>query len=303
MLDTTYPSFKKGNRFSEMARILEDVSRWEYLHTPMDEHVSFFILDANDINIGTVVLNDDSPYSKRAPLPDLTGRVVLYPQGKQFWTREDIPEISRLLKHVAERVRAGDTVFPILDANDNEIGRYDFNPRALLTDWDTIDMFVAHEQNRLFLADGIQKGEYRYVILHDPSYTDLEGKAHEPYVWLVNAAGEKAPGYEVCIQVAPSSFKPLPQAHLDSILKQFEVPFFMSVHEARFNVSGDTTHPASAPPPPIIPAELFREFHEWCEDSDVPEEELNRWDSRFVARQQQFLAERAEAAHEKQSAR
>jgi hypothetical protein len=35
----------------------------------------------------------------------------------------------------------------------------------------------------------------------------------------------------------------------------------------------------------------WADFCEWCKDSDVREEELNRFDSRFLARQEQYLAE------------
>jgi hexokinase len=51
---------------------------------------------------------------------------------------------------------------------------------------------------------------------------------------------------------------------------------------------------AFSPPPLIIPKELYQEFYEWCEESNIPKEELDRWDSRFNERQKQFLAERAE---------
>lgn len=55
--------------------------------------------------------------------------------------------------------------------------------------------------------------------------------------------------------------------------------------------NADQLNDLSHPPPPLIPAELWPEFCEWAKDGGYDESYFNRYDSKSIALQEDFLVE------------
>lgn len=111
---------------------------------------------------------------------------------------EIVDGLASTLREAARKIEDGERVFALRDGNGNLVGKFEFREEPSLEKSGVIDMDEALNSGRVYLADdgfsGIADGEYRYVVTtsgFEPGYGQGEGD-----VWLVNAKGEIASGYE-----------------------------------------------------------------------------------------------------------
>ncbi|HHZ24253.1 TPA: hypothetical protein HH296_17820 [Xanthomonas vasicola pv. zeae] len=138
-----------------------------------------------------------------APLFDLNGnrvgRVALVPEDETKQLQPKVGEavavvyaserdgMADMLARVADSIRSGAHAVSASEAH------FEYNAPTLQNDHG-IDMSKAFGEGRVFMADGIEAGAYRFVVTDysfEPGYHQGEGDA-----WLVNALGEPASGYE-----------------------------------------------------------------------------------------------------------
>jgi hypothetical protein len=68
--------------------------------------------------------------------------------------------------------------------------------RGVLAETNSIDMAEALRSTAVYMADGIEQGEFRYVVTTNGFPVSVGDGPVEVNGWLVNAKGEKAPGFE-----------------------------------------------------------------------------------------------------------
>lgn len=163
----------------------------------------------------------------RYPLHDLNGNKVGHlafstggPGGStegDFWLDVECQQdgddpahaAAQHLREAALQVGRGQGELVIHDVNGNRVGMGTLRPLPSLEKDGVIDMSAA--LGDVYLAEdgysGIADGEYRYVVPtngFEPGYHQGEGDA-----WLVNAKGEKAPGYDEPQTVRESDIRAL----------------------------------------------------------------------------------------------
>ncbi|MFL7983258.1 hypothetical protein [Xanthomonas vasicola] len=138
-----------------------------------------------------------------APLFDLNGnrvgRVALVPEDETKQLQPKVGEAVAVV-YASERDGMADTLARVADsirsgahAVSASEAHFEYNAPTLQNDHG-IDMSKAFDEGRVFMADGIEAGAYRFVVTDysfEPGYHQGEGDA-----WLVNALGEPASGYE-----------------------------------------------------------------------------------------------------------
>lgn len=138
-----------------------------------------------------------------APLFDLNGnrvgRVALVPEDETKQLQPKVGEAVAVV-YASERDGMADTLARVADsirsgahAVSASEAHFEYNAPTLQNDH-SIDMSKAFGEGRVFMADGIEDGGYRFVVTDysfEPGYHQGEGDA-----WLVNALGEPASGYE-----------------------------------------------------------------------------------------------------------
>lgn len=140
----------------------------------------------------------------------------------KFVDPDDAEEVARLIDEVAERVEQGNTEFVLRDINGNKVGdgsTIEWAADNSLLDLNGevgVDIEEALRKGKVYLADGIEEGAFRYVVPTDgfePGYGQSQGDA-----WLVDARGVVAPGYEDTRVVREVEFKELPRSHRDDLI-------------------------------------------------------------------------------------
>jgi hypothetical protein len=152
----------------------------------------------------------------------------------------DRAEVARILREAAHKVGNGDHDFSLRDANGNVVGKFEFRESPSLEKDGVIDMSEALMSGRVYLAEegysGIADGEYRYVVTtedFEPGYGQGEGE-----VWLVNAKGETAPGYEDPQTVREVLFGDLGRDHKSDLIAVVEGR--MAFEDFERKMSGDS---------------------------------------------------------------
>lgn len=216
-----------------MARIIEEAADKLDDWWGQDDGERHRLRDLNGNIIGHLVLtSEESPRR-----PTVEGEVKL-----SFWCELDndaygndpAHEAAQHLREAAHQVTKGNTDFPIYDTNGNHVGDGTIRELASLEKEGVIDMGAA--LGDVYLAEdgysGIADGEYRYVVPtngFEPGYRQGEGDA-----WLVNAKGEKAPGYEEPQTVRETDFRELKQDERDALREVVEGRVTFEDFERRF---------------------------------------------------------------------
>jgi len=155
---------------------------------------------------------------KLPELPDGGVRIFLECElDNDAYRIDPAAEVARSLQDAANEIAEGGVAFPVYDLNGNIVGHgITRDPPSLEKDG-AIDMSAA--LGDVYLAEdgysGIADGEYRYVVPtngFEPGYHQGEGDA-----WLVNAKGEKAPGYEEPQTVRETAFRELKADELNAL--------------------------------------------------------------------------------------
>lgn len=231
--NTTNAAFADTGREQEVARIIEEAADKLDDWWGQDDGERHRLRDLNGNTVGHLVLTSEEPPRR----PTVEGEVKL-----SFWCELDndaygddpAHEAAQHLREAAHQITKGNTDFPIYDTNGNHVGDGTIRELASLEKEGVIDMGAA--LGDVYLAEdgysGIADGEYRYVVPtngFEPGYRQGEGDA-----WLVNAKGEKAPGYEEPQTVRETDFRELKQDERDALREVVEGRVTFEDFERRF---------------------------------------------------------------------
>lgn len=191
--NTDNAAFADVGRDQEVARIIDEAADTIGAKAGIRD-AEFGLRDTNGNKVGKVEYTATVPTGE----PD-EGTVRLSVKTGNAAFEDDAPdEVARILREAAGKVRDGEHIFALRDANGNTVGKFEFREEPSLDKDGVIDMSEALNSGRVYLGEdgfsGIADGEYRYVVTtpdFEPGYGQGEGE-----VWLVNAKGEIASGYE-----------------------------------------------------------------------------------------------------------
>lgn len=223
--NTSNAAFVDTGREAESARIIRSASD-KVSELWADAPADSPLRDLNGNKVGQLVVLDNEP--KLPELPEGGVRIFLECElGNDAYRDDPVSEVARSLQDAANHIAEGEIAFPIYDLNGNIAGHgITSDPPSLEKDG-VIDMRAALSD--VYLAEdgysGIADGEFRYVVPtngFEPGYHQGEGDA-----WLVNAKGEKAPGYEEPQTVRETAFRELIADELNALRDVVEgrVPF------------------------------------------------------------------------------
>ena len=204
--NTTNAAFVDTGREQEVARIIEEAA--DKLDDWWGEGGRHSLRDLNGNTVGHLTLTSEEPPRR----PTVEGEVKLSfccELDNDAYGDDPAHEAAQHLREAAHKIVNGKTDFAIYDTNGNHVGDGTIRELPSLEKEGVIDMSAA--LGDVYLAEdgysGIADGEYRYVVPtngFEPGYRQGEGDA-----WLVNAKGEKAPGYEEPQTVRETDFREL----------------------------------------------------------------------------------------------
>ncbi len=195
--NTANAAFADMGREAESARIIRTAAdKLEDVFAPA-QNEEFPLRDLNGNKVGQLQVVS-GPEPKLPELPEGGVRIFIECNLESDAYREDPgSEAAKSLRDAANQIAEGGVAFPVYDTNGNIVGHGTTRDAPSLELNGVIDMSAA--LGDVYLAEdgysGIADGEYRYVIPtngFEPGYHQGEGDA-----WLVNAKGEKAPGWDV----------------------------------------------------------------------------------------------------------
>ena len=229
--NTDNAAFVDVGRDSEVARIIDEAAETIAGKASLRD-VEFGLRDTNGNRVGAV------EYVAVPPTGDAdegTVRLSVKTADAAFAERATA-EVADVLREAAGKVRDGEHVFAVRDTNGNTVGKFEFRQEASLEKDGVIDMNEALSTGRVYLADdgfsGIANGAHRYVVTtpdFEPGYGQGEGD-----VWLVNAKGEVASGYEEPQSVRETLFRALGHAEKSDLRAVAEGRVAFEDFERRF---------------------------------------------------------------------
>lgn len=213
--ETGNAAFVDLGRDQEVARIIDEAADKIASHASIRD-ANFEVWDVNGNRVGRVEVTPGTP---TGDVPDGTVRLTIE-TGNAAFEHDANLEVSLLLRGAAEKVRDGEHVFALHDTNGNMVGKFEYREEPSLAKDGVIDMNEAMNSGRVYLAEdgwsGIADGEYRFIV----TAPDFEpGYQSEGDVWLVNAKGEIADGYESPQSVRETLFRELNRDEKEALQK------------------------------------------------------------------------------------
>ncbi len=204
--NTSNAAFAESGREQEVGRIINVAAKKASSASIIGEF-DFSLRDANGNRVGNV------SHGRTEPHDDITGGTVrLWIDTSNAAFDDHLgTEVARILSVAANRVIEGENSFILRDINGNSVGRFEFAEEPSLADENSVDILKALQSDNVYRVDGgysaIGDDEFCFIIPapgFEVGYHQDEGDA-----WLVNAAGEKAPGYEEPQRVRELDFRRL----------------------------------------------------------------------------------------------
>lgn len=191
--ETDNAAFHDIGRDAEVARIIKDAADRIKITIGIED-VKLNLKDINGNHVGNAVFTRTVPTDEIAP-----GAVRLAIElGNAAFEDDAGREVARIMRVAASRIEHGDTEFILHDTNGQSVGAFAMRDLPSLAKEGVVNMAEALAAGRVYRADegysGIAEGEFRYIVPtteYDPGYGQSQGS-----VWLVNARGEIAGGYE-----------------------------------------------------------------------------------------------------------
>lgn len=238
--NTANAAFADTGRDAESARIIRSAADKLEDVFARAQNEEFPLRDLNGNKVGQLQVVS-GPEPKLPELPEGGVRIFIECNLESDAYREDPgSEVAKSLRDAANQIAEGGVAFPVYDTNGNTVGHGITRDAPSLERDGVIDMSAA--LGDVYLADdgysGIADGEYRYVIPtngFEPGYHQGEGDA-----WLVNAKGEKAPGYEEPQTVRETSIRALNADEREALRDVVEGRVTFEDFERRFDESEPT---------------------------------------------------------------
>lgn len=231
--ETGNAAFVDTGRDQEVARIMDSAAK-KISKLSDIEDADFPLHDLNGNRVGRVWTTSDIGEGAGGP-PENTVRLAIE-TGNAAFEKNACSEVCRILHEAAAKMRDGEHVFAMRDVNGNLVGKCEFRePLSLMQDG-VIDMEKVLLDGRVYLAedgyDCIADGEFRFVVTEqdfEPGYGQGQGQ-----VWLVNAKGELASGYEEPQTVRENMFRELKRDEYSDLLAVAEGRKSFDEFERRF---------------------------------------------------------------------
>lgn len=226
--ETGNAAFVDVGRDHEIARIVEEAASKIAADDSVDD-TNFFLRDTNGNKVGKV------EHTTTVPTGDPEEGTVRLSVELGNAAFEDGPagEVARILREAAAKVLDGEHIFAMRDYNGNLVGKFEFREPPSLEKDGVVNMTEALNTGRVYMEDGIADGEYRFVVTagdFEPGYGQGEGE-----VWLVNAKGEVASGYEEPQSVREVMFRELKRDEKSDLLAVVEGRIEFDDYERRFS--------------------------------------------------------------------
>jgi hypothetical protein len=191
--ETDNAAFRDVGRGVEVARIIKETA--ERINAGTDlEDMALNLSDLNGNHVGAARSTRVTPAGE----PEAGAVRLVIELGNSAFEIAPQAEVARIMRMAASRLEAGDHKFALHDVNGNSVGEFEMRDLPSLENDGVINMAEALATGRVYMAEegysGLADGEYRFIVPtaeFEPGYHQGEGD-----VWLVNAKGEKAPGYE-----------------------------------------------------------------------------------------------------------
>lgn len=239
--NTDNAAFVDLGRDQEIARIMREAGERLAGLSKVDD-AEFPLRDVNGNRVGQVYVSETAASEPPAGTVALSVRIPGAEEDEE--PGQAVADLAKRVHEAAVKIDAGDNIFVLRDDNGNMVGRFEFREAPSIEKDGVIDMNAALLSGRVYLAEdsfsGIADGEYRYVVTSEdfePGYGQAEGD-----VWLVNAKGETAPGYEEPQTVREVLFSELKGDHKSDLLAVVEGR--MAFDDFERKLSGDTPEPA-----------------------------------------------------------
>ncbi|WP_323025746.1 hypothetical protein [Castellaniella sp.] len=207
--ETGNAAFVDLGREEEIARII-NVAADKIGDQPGLWGTSFPLHDINGNKVGLFDVVEKRP---EGDVSEGCVRLVIETGNAAFEDRA-ISEVARILRDAALEAELGKEAFQLSDVNGNVVGAYEYKALPSLEHDGVIDMKKALAEGRVYLAEGGYSGlaedDYRFIVTtadFEPGYGQGEGE-----VWLVNAKGEIASGYEDKQTVREDLFDKIPKS-------------------------------------------------------------------------------------------
>jgi hypothetical protein len=135
-LFTRPPAFVGLDCVMEIARIIDECGEIirnqlkEYAFHPQMAHASEkrFLHDRHGHRAGDFSFGFGVETHEGSALPEGLARFVIYDLGNPVFEKDGHVVLSKLLLESAQRIRRGETAFPVQDTNHSTIGFFEYNP-------------------------------------------------------------------------------------------------------------------------------------------------------------------------------
>lgn len=234
--ETDNAAFRDIGREAEVARIMKDAAGQ-----------IGGMLSINDLKVPLRDINGnkvgEAAFVRGEPMDEIEqGAVRLTIElGNQAFEDDACGEVSRIIRAAAAKIENGERSFPVHDVNGNKVGGLGMLELPSLAKDGWVSIEDALTCGRVYLAvdsySGIAEGEYRYIIPtteYDPGYGNDGGE-----VWLANAKGEIASGYEDGKYVREVQLNDLPDEHAHDLLAVAKGQVSLEDHERKYGDSND----------------------------------------------------------------
>lgn len=239
LAETGNAAFVDAGVNEEVARIIDFAAEKMRDHPAGLAGLGFPLRDLNGNRVGQVEVLDARPADK---VGEGAVRLIIE-TGSAAFDEDALGEVARILREAALAVGNGQDEFSLRDANGNSVGEYQYQVPPFLEQDGVVDMKRAIAQHRVYLAfeglAGLAHDEYRYVVTARDLEADYDGGMTP--VWLVNAKGEVAGGYEDPPEVEHHMFDHLKPDQLSALKDVVEGRVTFEEHERLLN--GDDPEP------------------------------------------------------------
>ena len=229
-------AFREPGRLLEVARIMKEAATHVDLQSAMTSadlrSIDFKVRDVNGNPVGSVrhsqmALTDGAP----------PGSVRVAISSESLGVGLAGPAVARVLQAAASKAAKGNDGFELHGDGGQVIGKFEFQPLPSPAQDGVIDMADALSSRKVFWAEegysGLAEGEFMFVVAtpdYEPNYGDGAGP-----VWLVNAKGEIAPGYDEPQVIRETMFESLSKEQESSLRAVIEGALSIEEFNARFN--------------------------------------------------------------------
>lgn len=212
---TANAAFVDSGRNNEVGRIVNEAAliASEFPDDLVTGKVNVSLHDINGNSVGVIKHVPEAPQNQ----PEAGGVRLIIELGNDAFNGDGSAEVCRILSEAAAKLIDGHRDFPLHDINGHSVGSTQWVAEPSRVNDGKVDLSAEISARNVYKADdgfsGIAEDEYRYVV------ADFEvgyGLGEGP-VYLVNAVGEVASGYEVAQTVSEHQFSALSRDELAAL--------------------------------------------------------------------------------------